>query len=376
MITTLQNMDSELDLLDVSIQDIINSITLDDVRIFLESLGVEQISICEEKGYLICPTICHNPLDEEASMKLYWYQDNKVFKCYTECNEAMSIFTLYQRFMRLNYHPISFGEAVDYIKKCIQHLVISSKTTYIKSDEDLSKYEYDAHLPQLPEYPSEVLTCFDHYYHPAWLRDGIKPEVMDKFHIGFCNAQNKITIPHLDINGRLVGIRGRAFRPEDLEAGQKYMPMHIGNVWYTHQLNFNLYGIHEHQDGIRARRSAIIVEGEKSVLLDDGYYGKLSNTVACCGSHINKYQVNLLTNVLGANEIVIAFDKEYDDWRSNQAREYRAKIENMCKDEKYLGQAKFSYIWDMDNLLREKDSPFDRGKEVFEKLYRNRIKVR
>lgn len=375
MVATLQNMDSELELLDITVQDIVNSITLDDVRIFLEGLGVDQIAICEEKGYLICPTICHNPLDEEASMKLYWYQDHKFFKCYTECNENMSIFTLYQKFMRLNYHPVSFEEAVDYVKKCIQHLVISD-IKVSKNNIDLSKYRYDARLPQLPEYSSSVLSCFIPYHHPQWLKDGIKPEVMDKFHIGFSLGQNKITIPHYDINGRLVGIRGRAFRSEDLEAGQKYMPLHIGDIWYSHQLNFNLYGIYEHKEGIRARRSAIIAEAEKSVLLDDGYYGELSNTVACCGSHINKYQVNLLTNVLGANEIVIAFDKEYDDWRSEKAREYRLKIENMCKDKRYRGQAKFSYIWDMDNLLREKDSPFDRGKEVFEQLYRNRIKVR
>ena len=152
------------------------------------------------------------------------------------------------------------------------------------------------------------------------------------------------------------------------------MPMHIGDTWYSHQLNFNLYGIHEHQNGIRARRSAIIAEAEKSVLLDDGYYGDLSNTVACCGSKFNKYQINLLTNTLGANEIIIAFDKEYTDWRSDKARAYRMKIEKACRE--YKGQAQFSYIWDMDNLLREKDSPFDRGKEVFEELYRNRIKVR
>ena len=46
----------------------------------------------------------------------------------------------------------------------------------------------------------------------------------------------------------------------------------------------------------------------------------------------------------------------------------------MCK--KYQGQATFYYIWDMKNLLGHKDSPFDKGKEVFEELYRNRIKVR
>ena len=60
----------------------------------------------------------------------------------------------------------------------------------------------------------------------------------------------------------------------------------------------------------------------------------------------------------------------------NELKLFDQIVDIISKDEKYLGQAKFSYIWDMDNLLREKDSPFDRGKEVFEKLYRNRIKVR
>ena len=80
MTASLQGLDPELELLDITIQDIINSITLDDVRIFLESLGVDQIAVYEDKGYLVCPTICHNPLDEAESMKLYWYQNNKIFK--------------------------------------------------------------------------------------------------------------------------------------------------------------------------------------------------------------------------------------------------------------------------------------------------------
>ena len=93
MVASLQGQDPYLDLLEVTTQDIINSITLDDVRVFLESLGVDQIAVYEDKGYLVCPTICHNPVDEAESMKLYWYQNNKIFKCYTECNEAMSFFT-------------------------------------------------------------------------------------------------------------------------------------------------------------------------------------------------------------------------------------------------------------------------------------------
>ena len=109
-------------------------------------------------------------------------------------------------------------------------------------------------------------------------------------------------------------------------------------------------------------------------MLDDVYYGDLSNCVACCGSTFNKYHISLLTDILGANEIVVALDKEYEDWRTPKAKKYREKIEKMCK--KYSNQASFSYIWDYDNVLNEKDSPFDKGKDIFEHLYKTRIKVR
>ena len=196
---------------------------------------------------------------------------------------------------------------------------------------------------------------------------------MDRFHIGFSLTQNKIIIPHLDINGRLVGIRGRAIDQQEIENFGKYRPVQIGNILYTHPLQFNLYGIYEHQNGIRMRKSALIVEGEKSVLLADGYYGKLSNTVACCGSSVNKYHINLLVNMLGVNEIIIGLDKEYETWPSEKASIYRKKIEKICNKYKHL--ASFSYIWDRNNLLQEKDSPLDQGKEVFEQLLKERVYV-
>ena len=374
MLTTLQNQDKELDFLTASKKDIINSLTLEDVKTFLESLGVTQIVMHEDKQYLICPTICHNPINEAESMKLYWYQNNKIFRCYTECNEAMSIFQLYQKYMALNHYPVTLEQAEEYVKQCLKHLIITPEVKKYDFNFDLEKYKYKTNIPTLDEYPKEILSYFTHYYHPAWLRDGITKEAMDKFHIGFSLAQNKVIIPHFDINGRLVGIRGRAFNEEEAENFGKYRPLQIGKTIYTHPLQFNLYGIYEHQNGIRARKQAIIAEAEKSVLLDDGYYGDFSNTVACCGSSFNKYHISLLTNILGASEIIIALDKEYEDWRTEKARKYKARIESMCK--LYKNYASFSYIWDYDNVLQEKDSPFDRGKEIFNYLYKNRIKVR
>ena len=374
MLTTLQNQDNELDLAIASKKDIVDSITLHDVKNFLESLGVTQIMVNEDKQYLVCPTICHNPINEAESMKLYWYQNNKIFRCYTECNEAMSIFKLYQKYMALNHYPVTIEEAEEYVKQCLKHIVININKVSYNYELDLNKYQFNNNIPILDEYPKEVLSYFTHYYHPTWLRDGITSKAMDKFHIGFSLGQNKIIIPHFDINGRLIGIRGRTLDKKEAEIYGKYRPLQIGKITYAHPLQFNLYGIHEHQNGIKMRRQAIIAEAEKSVLLDDGYYGDLSNCVACCGSTFNKYHISLLTNVLGANEIIIALDKEYTDWRTEKARKYKERIISMCR--KYTNQAVFSYIWDYDNVLEEKDSPFDKGKEVFEHLYKTRVKVR
>lgn len=371
--TNFNEADKEAYFSSVNLYDIINSITLQDVKHFLESLGVDQIVVNEEKQYLICPTICHNPLHEAESMKLYWYQNNKIFRCYTECNEAMSIFELYRKYMALNYYNISLEEAENYIKHILQHIIIAEKPAN-NFNIDFEKYKYTTNLPRLKEYPKEVLDYFITYHHPSWLKDGITPEVMDKFQIKFWLSQNKIIIPHFDINNRLVGIRGRALEPQEIEECGKYRPIQIGNILYTYPLQFNLYGLNYHKEAINKRKCAIIAEAEKSVMLDEVYYGNLSNTVACCGSSFNKYHISLLTNIVHANEIVIALDKEYDNWRSEQAHKYREKIENMCRKFNHL--ANFSYIWDFDNLLEEKDSPFDKGKEVFEELFKNRIKVR
>ena len=188
MITTLSNQDPELDIINASYQDIIDSITLNDVKDFLESLGVNQIVVNEEKQYLICPTICHNPIESAESMKLYWYQNNKIFRCYTECNEAMSIFELYKRYMGLNHYPITIEEAREHVKKHLKHLINNAparKRSSVSYDQEVDKYQYKVNIPELEEYPNFLLDCFSHYYHPLWLKDGITKEAMDQFNIRF-----------------------------------------------------------------------------------------------------------------------------------------------------------------------------------------------
>ena len=266
--TNFNEADKEAFLTTLNTRDIIDSLTLDDIKNFLESLGVEQIAVYEDKQYLVCPTICHNPIEEAESMKLYWYQNNKIFRCYTECDEAMSIFELYKKYMALNQYPITIEEAENYVKQFLKHIIVTTRKAQ-SYKEDVEKYKFTTNIPVLEEYPKVVLDYFTHYYHPLWLKDGITKEVMDKFQIKFSLGQNKIIIPHFDINGRLVGIRGRALEKKEIEEFGKYRPIQIGKILYTYPLQFNLYGIYEHKQGIQKRRSAIIAEAEKSVMLDD-----------------------------------------------------------------------------------------------------------
>ena len=204
------------------------------------------------------------------------------------------------------------------------------------------------------------------------MREGIRPSSFKKFNIRFSYGQNRIIIPHFDIAGRLVGIRMRALDEEDVKMG-KYRPAQIGDKMYNHQLGFNLYGIYEHANAIRKTKRAIIVEGEKSVLLDDGYFGDYSVAVATCGSQLNRFQINLLVKKLGATEIILAYDKEYDNPFSPEGKAYRERLIQKC--ERYRGLANFYYVFDEHGLLNRKDAPCDKGKEVYEELLRRKIKI-
>lgn len=354
--------------------DIIQSLTLDDVERFLKSLGVERIE--RHKNYLVLPTICHNPIDEAESMKLYYYDNYKCFHCYTQCGDSISIIELYQRFREINGSSIDYRQAVEYIKQFITTGSIS--VNFNKKENpyvlDKDKFLYYNNIVDLPKYSKNVLDCFIKYYPPQWIHEGITKEAMEKYNIRFSIEENKAVIPHYDINDNLIGIRGRAFNEEEIEFGGKYRPITFNDTMYRHQLSYNLYGINKNKDAIRKYRKAVLVEAEKSVLLGDSYLGEDNICVAVCGSSINKYQISLLTNLLDVNEIIVAFDRDFDDVKSNEAKKCRKKIIEQCK--KYSNEATFYYIFDESNLLRKHDSPLDRGKEIWETLYKERIRVK
>lgn len=346
-----------------------NALTPEQIIKLVTSLGVDRYY--ENDDYIIFPTICHNVNIAEASMKLYYYKNTKLFHCYTECDESFSIYDLFRKYYELHY--IEYNFINDIYAKILSYSDISIFSSFESVGYISQK---DKFLPkerqELTPFSPVILELFASVPVREWLNEGISQKSLKKYNILFSISQNKIIIPHYDINGNLVGIRGRALNPWEAATYGKYMPMKIEKQWYSHPLSLNLYGINFAKDNIIKNKKCILFEGEKSVLLYDTYFDE-NISVAVCGSSFNKKQLDLLLP-LGVNEIIIAFDKEFESSHDDDDKRYFKKMVSLCQ--KYNKYCTFSFIYDQDNLLDHKDSPIDKGKEVFLTLLNNRIEVR
>lgn len=345
---------------------IISNLDTDSVIHLITELGADRY---DDRGdFVIFPTICHNLESSEASMKLYFYKKNKMFVCYTECG-SMSIF----KFLRTYYEErqIEYDWYQDIYEVVCNCSSFKQKEGFIKPVYKSLKERYSVTRKevQLPEYSPNVLECFVKHYPPEWLNDGISKLAMDKFNISYSISQNKIIIPHYDIDGRLVGIRGRALNEWEVENVGKYAPIRIENTWYKHPLSMNLYGLNVNRKNIRAHGLCFLFESEKAVMQMESFH--LPNcSVAVCGSNFNKYQLNILMKTCAPHEIILCFDKEELPGEDK----YFNKLWNICQ--KYKNYCNFSFVYDREGLLDLKDSPTDKGEETFIKLIGRRVFVK
>ena len=122
---------------------------------------------------------------------------------------------------------------------------------------------------------------------------------------------------------------------------------------------FNLYGLSLNIDHIKSQGIVCVFEAEKSVMKLDMYGMPVGVAVGC--HEISNFQRRLLVRL--EVEICICFDKDVDE-------EHIKKVCNGLN----IGRT-VSYVKDTENLLKDKDSPVDRGHRVWKQLFENRIKV-
>lgn len=347
-------------------QEIVENLEVDKVKELLIQLGAT--NIVDKETHFILPTICHNENADEASMKLYFYKDTKLFVCYTECGN-MSIFKFLKEYYETRQIEYDwYQDVLQVILNCSLYKKVGDFQGGYKTQRD--NYAQKKDRKDLPFFPKGVLDVFTKTYPVEWLNDGISSRAMDKFNIKYSISQNKIIIPHYDVNDNLVGIRGRALNEWEIENLGKYMPVQIEQKWYSHPLSLNLYGLNVNKENIKQCGVCYLFEAEKSVMQVESFNTILNCSAAVCGSQLNKFQIDLLIRTCQPKEIILCFDKE----EIKGEDKYFEKLWNLCN--KYKNYCNFSFVYDRENLLNLKDSPSDKGEKIFKKLLEKRIIVK
>ena len=348
----------------IDYEQIVKDLKDEEVIRLMYELGADRHE--ETDNYIIFPTICHNENAIEASMKLYYYKDTHLLYCYTE-DGPMSIYKFLENYYKTRNIEYNWGQDIlKVVFQCSAATELTTKETIFKQSLK-DKYRKRQSI-QLAAYSPNVLESFVKQYPIEWLEDNISAGAMDKYNIRYSISQNKIIIPHYDINNRLVGIRGRALNESEI-AYAKYAPVKIEDIVYKHKLSLNLYGLNHNWENIKELGICYIAESEKAVLQSE-LFGEKNCTVAICGSSLNIYQIKLLMQHCQPKEIVLCLDKEELPGEDK----YFYKLWDMCS--KYKLYTNMSFIYDRENLLNLKDSPFDRGRNIFNKLLEKRVKVK
>lgn len=330
---------------------------------------------------ILCSTICHNP-PGEGSRKLYFYDNSHLFRCYTGCDSYFDIFELVIKVAKIQWDKdYDLNDAVRWVA---QRFGISGENVEEDECKQLEDWKILATYDKIQElevkdkkvvlktYNEDILSRFNYNVKIGpWLNEGISQEALDQAMIGFYPGGDQITIPHFDINGRFIGLRGRTLCKEEGERYGKYRPLKVGKDLYNHPLGMSLYNLNNSKDNIKLIKKAIVFEGEKSTLLYQSYFGLENDiSVACCGSSLSTYQVQELIDV-GAEEIIIAFDRQFKEIGDEEFQHLKKNLLKLRT--KYKNYVNISFIFDKNMITGYKDSPIDCGPEIFLQLFKERI---
>lgn len=361
-----------------------NQLTIDDYRKVAISLGATVIH--ENDREILFSSICHERVPDGKKNKLYFYKDKKIFICYI-CDVSYSIYSLVQKRKRILGEEFTFPQSLQYVcDVCgipyddIQRIHKKSTKVY-NWEEDLNRYIRIKNGETLMKiYDKSILDFFPKIYHTSFLNDGISIQTLEMFGIRFYPYGQQIVIPVFNENGELVGLHGRNLKPDLVEMGYKYLPVKLieNNEEYRFNASAVLYGLNWTKTNIENTKEVILFEAPKSVMQMEEIL-TANNTVGLFGMNLQNAKRNKLIQ-LGVEKVGIALDKQYHticDENGEPTQEYlswKKKVEKIA--EKFKGFVREIFVvYDSDDdkpLLGYKDSPSDKGKETWEKLYEQR----
>ena len=189
---------------------------------------------------------------------------------------------------------------------------------------------------------------------PEWEDEGISRETIREFDIRVDNSSNRIVYAVRNKDGELINIKGRT-------RYQEFKNMKIPkykNYYKLIDLDF-FQSLDKAKSYIEQKDEMIVVESIKSVMKcwDWG----IKNVVSAETHALTNGQLRQILE-LHCNKVVLAFDKDvnYYEKKEEGLRDQMNKIKRFVN---------LYYIYDTENLLGDKDSPMDKGEEVWRYLY-------
>lgn len=226
----------------------------------------------------------------------------------------------------------------------------------------ISKKFAPKHIEKKQHTPVEYIENPMNKYEKAdikeWIEEGISQSVMNKYDVRYNTYDNRIVFPIRDNEGNIISVKGRTLDPDFKSKkgfeGRKY-------AYYTSiGTTYFFFGYYENKSDIDQANEIIIFEGEKSVMKLESY--GIKNCVASLTDALTDSQVEELIKMPYKN-VVIAWDKGVQRSHIKQQVKLLKKYKNVF------------FLNDTRSLLDDKDSPIDKGIDVFLELYNDKERI-
>lgn len=308
--------------------------------------------------FIQLPTVCHGG----DSHKLYLYKNSNKLVCFTNCG-TMDIFEFISKVKNISKAQAFKIVVNNFETDAIQDTEIEDNPAKkFKRGTDNASHD-------LKIYDDKILNHFYNFGIEKWHKENINYITQEKFEIKYSIEDNAIIIPHRDYEGNLIGIRQRNLNHDIIELGMKYVPTRVDGVVYKYPTGYNLYGYYYNKKEIAATKKVILFEAEKSVMMMDTYYHDNNYSVALSGHNLTRSQIAFLER-LPIDEIIIGLDKDFKDGDIQTKQALEELI--IKKYGRLTTRFNVSVLWDNKGLLDYKDSPTDKGKQVFDTLMKER----
>lgn len=292
----------------------------------------------------ICPF--HKETDASFSIS----PEKNIWYCFG-CNSGYTIIDFVMK-----YHKVRFPKAIEYL---LEYSKLEIKD--IKQEAEIIRllksftFKKDLKEVQHEILPNNIMNNYVKKPIQEWIEEGIKEEIMDKYGVRYDKNANRAVFPIHDAHENIINIKGRTLYSNYKDLG---IPKYI--YYYPLGCNDFLYGLPFKKYKIKESNEVILVEGSKSVWKLEGW--GIENVLSLETNRINEYQLRLLLE-LKCN-VTVALDKG-------------VLIKQIKKDFSKLCKFTNVYVmYDTEGLLEDKDAPCDKGKEVWDRLYSNKIKLR